>query len=175
MLGFRNPPASVRPPSLCTYRSLRLSPSPMRHHAVWERQGPTQHRLTILEPRAWAARAAASWGFSVWWDEGGAGPQDERLPEAAPSAPPPPPPPSDSGGSRARRGGETRERRTPGGAAEVQARLCAATTAPPLGPSCSRHSGPDSPRTPNRTSGVKMSAPRRGPEVPPLSVVPQRK
>ena len=175
MLGFRNSPASVRPPSLCTDRSLRMSPFPMRHDAVCETQGPTQHRLTILEPRARAARrwAAAPWGFSVWWDEGGAGPQDERLPEAAPSEPPPSP--SDSGGSRARRGGETRERRTPGGAAELQTRLCAATTAPPLGPSCSGHSGPDSPLTPNRTSGLKMSASRRRPEVPPLSVVPQRK
>ena len=64
-------------------------------------------------------------------------------PEAAPSEPLPSP--SDSGGSRARRGGETREWRTPGGAAEVQTRLCAAMTAPPLGPSCSGHSGPDSP------------------------------
>ncbi|XP_032469203.1 formin-like protein 3 [Phocoena sinus] len=32
-------------------------------------------------------------GFSVWWGEGGEGPQDKRLPEAGPSAPPPPPPP----------------------------------------------------------------------------------
>ena len=174
MLGFRNPPASVRSPRLCTYRPLRQSPFPLRHHAVCQTQGPTQHRLSILEPRAWAARtwAAGARGFIVRWDEGGEGPEDEHLPEAAPSAPPPP---SDSGGSGPRRGRETWERRTPGGVAEVQSRLFAATTAAPLGPSCSRHSGPDSPLIQNRTGGVKMSALRRRPEVPPLRIVPQRK
>ena len=35
-------------------------------------------------------QASRTRGFSVWCSEGGEGPEDERLPQAGPSAPPPP-------------------------------------------------------------------------------------
>ena len=47
---------------------------PMRSSLFWT-QG------SILNRREQAPR---TWGFSVWWGEGGQGPQDERLPEAGP-------------------------------------------------------------------------------------------
>ena len=85
---------------------LRLSSSPTSHHAVRHRAPPTtappssipRLRALELEPRARS--------FSVWWGEGGAGPEIERLPEAGPSAPPPPP--SDSGRSGSGSGLRTR-------------------------------------------------------------------
>ena len=55
ILGFPNPPASVRPPSLCTCRSLHLAPSPTRHHPVCRKQSPTHDRLTVLDTAAWPA------------------------------------------------------------------------------------------------------------------------
>ena len=47
----------------------------------------------FLDTAAWLrarGQALRTRVFRVWWGEGGEGPQDERLPEAGPSAPPPP-------------------------------------------------------------------------------------
>lgn len=73
------PPASVRPSSLCTWGSLSLSPSPMRHHTVRQTQGPTHDRLTACIPGpALRAREEASHtrSFSVRGVAGDAGRED---------------------------------------------------------------------------------------------------
>lgn len=73
------PPASVGPSSLCTWGSLSLSPSPMRHHTVRQTQGPTHDRLTACIPGpGLRAREDASHtlSFSVRWVESDAGPKD---------------------------------------------------------------------------------------------------
>lgn len=68
MLGFRNSPASVRLPSLCTYPPLRQTPSPLHHHAVCQTQGPTQHRLYILEPRPGLRPREQPPRGALWYD-----------------------------------------------------------------------------------------------------------
>lgn len=67
--------------------SLHLSPSPRSHQSVTRSHPQPPHRPG---PRRLGCRHVNTRGFSVWWDEGGAGPEDQRLPEVGPSALPPP-------------------------------------------------------------------------------------
>ena len=155
--GFTNPPGSVRPPSLCTCRSLRLSPSPTRrprpphrpgHHGLG--CGHVSRRPALGALVSGAVRAVRGRRMSVYLRRVPQGRRRHRTPWAE-------------------RGRERRERRrdagttvtlpglaqgTPGCVAEPQTRACVAGTDPPLGPSRSRHLEPDTTlQRPNRPKG----------------------
>ena len=159
MPGFPNPPGSVRPPSLCTCRSLRLSPSPTRrprpphrpgHHGLG--CGHVSRRPALGALVSGAVRAVRGRRTSVYL---------RRVPLRRRR-------------HRTRwieRGRERRERRrnvgtavtlpglardTPGGVAEPQTCPCVAGTGPPLGSSRSRHLDPDTTlRSANKPEGSK--------------------
>ena len=78
--GFLNPPATVRPPSLCSCGSLRPSPCPTRHHTVHHTQGPPTTASPSWSPgpglRAHEQEPRTR-GFRVRWGEGSARPKDD--------------------------------------------------------------------------------------------------
>ena len=137
MPGFPNPPGSVRPPSLCTCRSLRLSPSPTRrprpphrpgHHGLG--CGHVSRRPALGALVSGAVRAVRGRRMSVYLRRVPQGRRRHRTPWAE-------------------RGRERRESLgdagmavrlpglapgTPGAVTELQIHLCASGTAPPPGP-----------------------------------------
>lgn len=108
--------------------SLLLSASPRSHQSVTRSHPPPPPRPG---PGRLGCRHVNTRGFSAWWAEGGAGPEDQRLPEAGPSALPPP---SDSaGGAGPRAAGEAAGRGESGfspgpGAARVSLRTLSTGT-----------------------------------------------
>ena len=83
-------------PSACDPLPRAITPS-VRNRTPPTAASPSWTPGPGLRAREQAPRTR---GFSVWWGEGGEGPEDERLPEAGPSVPPPPPPEPQAGAER---------------------------------------------------------------------------
>ena len=166
-------PESIQLSSTSKPLHLRVplpAPSPKRHQTVRRKAPPTVASPSWTRGPELRERKQASGarGFSVQWAEGGAGPEDERLPEAGPSTPPPPSDFQAQGAAELERRRDARAavslpglaRGTPGGA-EPRARLCAAETAPPPGPPQPHHLRPSLAFWTRHKLGQLMAAWRR--------------